>query len=305
MKAIGKSKLYKKHLGDFGINIYQGCEHGCPFCYAPAQPGVRAQPFWRGNQQEDWGTIFKARAGLLSALTKELERFTPAVAQQNSTPWGGGRILVSFLCDPYQPLERSQRNTRQVLEVLLAAGHKVRIQTRSDLVRDDFELLAKFSNLVRLGTSLPHLDDQLASVLEPKAPPPSARLAMLRDAAALNIPVYVAVAPFMPFHSVSLLDEVVAEVLPLKPTEIFCEPLNPKGKALEMVARALVHEYPNESSQVRTYDEKAWARWTYELLSFGFAKYGAKRFVAWPDTGRAWARHLGQAETAFLDQFLP
>lgn len=53
MKPIGVSQLWKKHLGDWGINVYYGCEHGCTFCYAPAQPGVRAQPFWDGKTQSD------------------------------------------------------------------------------------------------------------------------------------------------------------------------------------------------------------------------------------------------------------
>jgi DNA repair photolyase len=213
--------------------------------------------------------------------------------------------LVSFLCDPYQPLETTQGDTRQVLEQLLTAGHQVRIQTRSDLVRRDFDLLARYPELVRLGTSLPHLDDNLAAVLEPKAPAPSKRLAMLRDASQRGIPVYVAVAPFMPFHPVAVLDQVIQAVLPLHPKEIFCEVLNPKGDALNMVATALAASYPVEAAQVRAYDEAAWAKWTYQVLEFGVSKYGQNGFIAWPDTGRAWARHLPPAETAFLDRFLP
>ena len=116
--AIGDSKLFKKRLGDYGVNVYQGCEHGCRFCYAPAQPGVRAQKFWEGKTQADWGTVVKERPGLLAALAKELRTFTPAKAQQSATAWGEGRILVSFLCDPYQPLETTQGDTRQVLEQL-------------------------------------------------------------------------------------------------------------------------------------------------------------------------------------------
>jgi len=305
MTAIGDSKLFKKRLGDFGVNVYQGCEHGCRFCYAPAQPGVRAQPFWKGKSQADWGTVFMPRPGLLDALVDELRTFTPAAAQKKATPWGEGRILVSFLCDPYQPLELKEQNTRRVLEALLEAGHKVRIQTRSDLVMRDFELLAKYPAQVRLGTSLPHLNDELSAVLEPKAPSPSKRLIMLNEASKLGIPVYVAIAPFMPFHTVTVLDEVVQAILPLKPTEIFCEPLNPKGHAVEMVLAAIAERYPAEAALIHSYDDAAWAQWTYKLLAFGVSKYADKGFIAWPDTGRAWAKHLSGPEAAFLEQFLP
>src|ERR1035438_3528025 len=144
MKPIGVSKLWKKHLGDWGINVYYGCEHSCSFCYAPAQPGVRAQPFWDGKMQSDSGRGYRESNGLLAALRQQLRTFTPATAVKTS--WGQGRILVSFLCDAYQPMEEKLGVTRQVLELLLQAGHRVRIQTRSTLVRRDFDLLLQYKH---------------------------------------------------------------------------------------------------------------------------------------------------------------
>jgi len=103
MSANTSSKLFKKRRGDFGVNAYQGCEHGCRSCYAPAQPRVRAQPFLDGHTQYHWGTVLNERTGLVADLTKNLRRFTPAVAKQKSTLSGEGRIWVSFLCDPTNP----------------------------------------------------------------------------------------------------------------------------------------------------------------------------------------------------------
>jgi DNA repair photolyase len=303
MKPIGRSNLWKKHLGDWGINVYNGCEHGCTFCYAPAQPGVRAQRFWDGKTQADWGHYYAARDGLVEALRKQLRTFIPARAVK--TPWGQGRILVSFLCDAYQPLEEKLQVTRQTLELVLQAGHRIRIQTRATLVRRDFDLLVKHKDQVRLGTSLPHLDDDLARVLEPKAPAPTARLEMLREAAQLGIPVYVAVAPFLPFHKLTVLDEVVAKVKPLHPAEIFCEVLNPKGDCVARVAQAMARTHPSEARVVADYDDAAWSRWTYEVLRHGVERFAGNGFVAWPDTSRAWADHLPAGQVEFLNQFLP
>lgn len=303
MTPIGISKLYKKHLGDWGVNIYNGCEHGCYFCYAPAQPGVAAQPYWQGKTQADWGQYFAERDGLVEALRQQLRTFTPARAMKTS--WGQGRILVSFLCDAYQPMEEKLLVTRQVLELLLEAGHRVRIQTRATLVRRDFDLLSRYKDQVRLGISLPHLDDALAKVLEPHAPAPTARLEMLREAAQLGIPVYVAIAPFLTFHPMTVLDEVVAAVKPLRPTEIFCEVLNPKGDCIPMVARALATKYSSEAKVVAAYHDAAWSRWTYEVLRHGVEHHSGAGFIAWPDTGRAWAAHLPNWQVAFLNQFLP
>jgi DNA repair photolyase len=64
-----------------------------------------------------------------------------------------------------------ERIRRLRTRLRLLAGHRVRIQTRATLVRRDFDLLRKYKDQVQLGTSLPHLDDDLAKVLEPKAPP--------------------------------------------------------------------------------------------------------------------------------------
>src|ERR1035437_2939515 len=303
MKPIGISKLWKKHLGDWGVNVYNGCEHGCVFCYSPAQPGVKAQPFWTGKTQADWGRFNSARDGLVEALKHQLRTFTPARAVK--TTWGQGRILVSFLCDAYQPLEEKLLVTRQVLELLLQAGHRVRIQTRATLVSRDFDLLLKYRDQVQLRTSLPHLDDVLASVLEPDAPAPTARLEMLREAARVGIPVYVAIAPFLPFHKLDVLDEVVARVKPLRPTEIFCEVLNPKEDCVGMVAQALATQYPAEAKIVATYDDAAWARWTYEVLRHGVEHHSGTGFMAWPDSGRAWSDHLTAGKVTFLNQFLP
>jgi DNA repair photolyase len=303
MKPIGRSQLWKKHLGDWGVNAYNGCEHGCVACYAPAQPGVAAQPFWNGKTQADWGRHFTARDGLLDALRHQLRTFTRDRAVK--TPWGQGRVLVSFLCDAYQPLEAELQVTRQVLEQLLQAGHQVRLQTRATLVRRDFDLLLRYRDQVRLGTSLPLLDDDLARVLEPKAPPPTARLEMLREAAQLGIPVYVAIAPVMPFHNLNALDEVVARIQPLTPTEIFCEPLNPKGDCVRMVAQALAARYPSESEIMAAYDDPAWSRWTYAVLRHGAERHASSGFIPWPDTGRAWAYHLPAEQVEFLDRFLP
>jgi DNA repair photolyase len=188
---------------------------------------------------------------------------------------------------------------------LLAAGHQIRIQTRATLVCRDFDLLSQYKHQVRLGTSLPHLDDDLAKVLEPRAAAPSARLEMLREAAQWGIPVYVAVAPFMPFHTLNVLDEVMANVAPLHPTEIFCEVLNPKGMCVQRVAQALAVSRPSAAKIAYGYDDAAWSRWTHAVLRYGVENHSDAGFVAWPDTGGAWADHLGGDEAKFLNKFLP
>lgn len=193
--------------------------------------------------------------------------------------------------------------TRQSLQLLLEAGHRVRIQTRSSLVERDFELLAAHSDQILLGTSLPYLDDALSRVLEPRASSPSRRLVTLEKARAVGIPIYVAVAPFLPFHDMATLEEVLEKVLPLEPKEVFCEVLNPKGDNLEMILKALADQHPHHPRIINNYSPESWAKFTWEVLNYGH--YRSPLFVPWPDSKHSWRKHISKAQASFLDEFLP
>jgi DNA repair photolyase len=297
--AISPSQLRKKRLGDWVINPYVGCEHGCFHCYCPAMPGVKFAN--HGRKQREWGKYLYPKEGLVEALRNQLRSFTPDRAKR--TEWGGGWILMSFLTDCYTPAEARHKLTRQCLQLLLEAGHKVRVQTRSVLVERDFDLLQTHADQVLLGTSLPHLDDTLARALEPRAAAPSRRLRMLERAAKAGIPVYVAIAPFLPFHDREILETVLSKVLPLQPREIFCEVLNPKGDNLAMMEEALVASFPEYAACLAEYSAEYWSKFMWKVLKHDFTR--SKRFIPWPDTQRHWRSHLPEASVSFLDRFLP
>ena len=299
MTPINPSGLWKKRLGDWVLNPYVGCEHGCYHCYCPAMPGVKFNN--HGHKQAEWGTYLYPKHGIVEALCGQLRTFTPDKAKR--TDWGDGRVLMSFLTDCYTPSEAKLKLTRQCLKLLLEAGHKVRVQTRSALVERDFDLLAAHRRQVLLGTSIGHLDNRLARVLEPRASSPTRRLRMIEKAAACDIPIYVATAPFLPFHDRAVLEAVLDVVLPLRPREVFCEVLNPKGDNLRMMQTVLRPAYPEYAERLAGYSAEYWARFTYKVLIHGIRR--TKRFIAWPDTQRLWAKHLSPEQTSYLEKFLP
>lgn len=300
MKAISESQLWKKRLGDWVVNPFVGCEHGCLHCYCPSMPGVRC--FNGGRSQREWGDYLLPKPGFVEALRRQLKTFTPDKAKR--TDWGNGWVLMSFLTDCYTPAEAKLKVTRECLKLLLDAGHKVRVQTRSALVERDFDLLSAHRDRVLLGTSLPYLDDDLARVLEPRAAAPTRRLAMLRNAAQAGIPVYVAIAPVMPWQGPADVALMLEKVRPLSPREIFCEVLNPKGENLSKMLDALVVAgQGGKVDDLKRYTDTVWAANTYTIAYCGLRYH--PRFVPWPDTGRDWARHLEPDQAAWLDQFLP
>ena len=299
MKPINPSELWKKRLGDWVINPYVGCEHGCFHCYCPAMPGVRFAN--HGHTQREWGTYLYPKHGIVEAVRNQLRNFTPDKARR--TGWGDGWILMSFLTDCYTPAEAKFKLTCQCLRLILEAGHKVRLQTRSVLVERDFDLLKAHRSQVLLGTSLAHLDDELARCLEPRAAAPNRRLRMLEKAASLDIPVYVALAPFMPFHDHDVFEELVEAVKLLEPRQVFCEVLNPKGDNIAMMREALSASFPQYADRLAHYTSEYWAKFTLKVLEHGLKQ--TKQFIPWPDTRRLWRSHLTPERADFLDQFLP
>lgn len=126
-------------------------------------------------------------------------------------PDGNRAVIFCSTTDPYQVIhhpdparqkivgKHARRLVRRSLELIRDHSTlNVRILARSPLARADFELFKSFGSRLLFGMSLPTLRNELAKVYEPKAPPPSQRLAALRAAREAGLHVYVAVAPTYP-----------------------------------------------------------------------------------------------------------
>ena len=102
--------------------------------------------------------------------------------------------------DPYQPVEKQWRITREILEVLEAANHPVAIVTKSALVSRDIDILARMAekDLAKVAISVTSLDRRLSRAMEPRAATPGLRLKTIRDLASAGVPVSVMVAPLIP-----------------------------------------------------------------------------------------------------------
>jgi len=170
---------------DVSINPYRGCEHGCSYCFArPTHANMGLSP----------GLDFETRLFVKSGAAALLERELAAPRYQPKT------IAIGTNTDPYQPIERSERVTREILEVLSRANHPVGIVTKSALVLRDLDLLAPMAEkgLVKVALSITTLDPGLARRLEPRASTPERRLHAIEQLAKAGIPATVMVAPIIP-----------------------------------------------------------------------------------------------------------
>ncbi len=170
---------------DRTINPYRGCEHGCIYCFA------RPTHAWAGlSAGLDFESRLFRKANAPELLVKELSR--PAYIPKP--------IALGMNTDAYQPVEREQRLTRRLLEILSAHNHPVSLLTKSALIQRDIDLLAPMAEkgIVRVGVSITTLDRKLARKMEPRAATPQRRLETVRALSQAGIPVSVMTAPIIP-----------------------------------------------------------------------------------------------------------
>jgi DNA repair photolyase len=181
---------------DRSINPYRGCEHGCIYCFA------RPTHAYLGHSPGlDFESRLYAKPEAARLLEKELAKpgYRPAV------------MAMGTNTDPYQPIERRFRITRQVLEVLNRHNHPVGITTKSANVLRDADILGEMARrrLAKVYISVTTLDRDLASAMEPRASTPELRLKAIAGLKEAGIPVGVSVAPVIPALTDSEIERII------------------------------------------------------------------------------------------------
>lgn len=186
---------------DRSINAYRGCEHGCVYCYA--RP---THAFHDLSPGLDFETRLFAKPDAAKLLRAELAKpgYRPAP------------LAIGTNTDPYQPIERDWRITREVIEVLAETRHPLLITTKSDRILRDIDLLADMArdHLVHVAISVTTLDGKIARTLEPRAAAPAKRLAAIRALNAAGVPTQVNISPVIPAitdHEIETIMAAAAE----------------------------------------------------------------------------------------------
>lgn len=170
--------LSKSKISDYTVNPYVGCKHGCTYCYA------RFMKRFTGHS-ETWGEFIDVKINGPNLLESEIKRKQI------------GRVWISGICDPYQPIERKYELTRKYLKILLKHNWPVTIQTKSPLVLRDIDLLRKFEK-VEAGFTITTANEEIRQIFEPKAPPIEERIKTLEKLHLAGIKTYAMIAPLLP-----------------------------------------------------------------------------------------------------------
>lgn len=169
----------------WSINPYQGCYHGCVFCYARATHRYREL-----DGVVAWSNRLTAKVNAPEVLRAELAR----------PSWRGEHVAIGTATDPYQPIEGRYRITRRILIELARAETPAHLITRSPLIVRDLDVLRDLARAApfSVAISLPTVDAELARRIEPTVAPPHQRLRTVRRLADAGICVGVAIAPILP-----------------------------------------------------------------------------------------------------------
>lgn len=171
--------------GDYSMNPYQGCEHGCIYCYAR-------------NTHEYWG--FSAGLDFEQKIIVKKNAAELLRKQLSGKSWQVSPIMFSGNTDCYQPIEKKLEITHKMLEVLVEFRHPVSIITKNSLILRDLDLLRKLNEhqLVHVMISITSLKEDLRQKLEPRTATSQQRLKVLRTLSENGIPCGVMTAPIIP-----------------------------------------------------------------------------------------------------------
>lgn len=163
-----------------GMNLYRGCQHGCIYCDA------RSLCYQMDHVFED----IEVKENALELLEHALKtKRRPCM------------IGTGAMTDPYIPLETELGLTRRALELIEKYGFGVSIQTKSDRILRDLDVLKRINDRTKavVQMTLTTADDELCKLIEPNVSVTSRRVAALRQFREAGIPTVVWLCPILPF----------------------------------------------------------------------------------------------------------
>ncbi|MCP8307206.1 MAG: radical SAM protein [archaeon] len=207
---------------NYSLNPYFGCEHGCIYCYSPSV-------FRDEKIAKNWGKFVKAKINIVEALSTQLKSLKK------------GKVGISTVTDPYQPLEAKLQLTRKCIELLSTHNFPISIQTKSPLVLRDRDLIKPRG--FDVGVTITTLDDDLARKLEPRAPSPRSLIQVIEEFYDKGVNTWIFLGPIIP--EINDDDDSILQIIDLAKktkSEIIYDKLNLRPWVLDSMASFLEKE---------------------------------------------------------------
>ena len=222
---------------EYSLNPYQGCEHGCTYCYA--RP---THEYWGYSAGVDFEQTILVKKNAPDLLRETFEKKS----------WKVKPIVLSGNTDCYQPAEREFELTRELLKVFLEYQHPVGIITKNGLLLRDLDIIEKLAEkrLISVNVTITTQDESLRRALEPRTSTIKKRWELVTALRRIDVPVHVMMSPAIP----ALNDH---EVLPMAKTAkeagatgFSSQIVRLMGKNEELFERWLEVHYPDRAKKV-------------------------------------------------------
>ncbi len=210
-----KTALSRSNLPglDYSLNPYRGCQHNCCYCYVPNVLRLN---------RENWGNFVDVKTNIPVVLSKELKKKRKGI------------VAISTVTDPYQPIEKKYKLTRFCLEQLLIHNFPVHIQTKSDLVARDIDLILKFKD-IEVMFSIGTLIDSERKILEPFSSSIQKRLNAMKKISKTGIKTSVFFGPIYPTIKKDDLPGIIDTFFEFGAKEIMVDKFNLKPGILQIL----------------------------------------------------------------------
>ena len=221
----------------YSINPYQGCEHGCSYCYAR-----NAHQYWGFSAGMDFESKIIVKPDAARLLEQTLLKKT----------WQPEAISLSGNTDCYQPAEKKYQITRQLLKVFARYAHPVGIITKNQLITRDLDILKDLAamRLVHVFISLPTLNEPLRRCMEPRTATGIARLKTIEQLSNAGVPVGVMTAPIIPGLNSNETPEIIRQAANAGALKAGYTILRLNGNVQHVFKDWLLKNYPNRFNKV-------------------------------------------------------
>jgi DNA repair photolyase len=221
----------------YSVNPYQGCEHGCVYCYAR-----NTHEYWGYSAGLDFERKIIVKKNAAELLEKEF-------SHKN---WKPQPIMLSGNTDCYQPIEKELEITRSILKVCLKYKHPISIITKNTLILRDIDVLTELAemNLVHVMISITGTDEKMRLLLEPRTSTYKNRIEVISKLTKHGIPCGVMIAPIIPGINHHEIPKVMEQAGLAGATNASMTIVRLNGSVEHIFKDWLIKNFPDRASKV-------------------------------------------------------